>query len=58
MAPLLGLADDDLGPPGVGERLAVLAEAAVDELVSVGVRGGRKDGAPRTPITITSVRLD
>lgn len=31
---------------------------AVDELVSVGVRGGRKDGAPRTPITITSVRLD
>ena len=28
----LGLLDHDLGPGGVGQRLAVLAEAAVDEL--------------------------
>ena len=30
--PALGLLDDDLGARGVGERLAVLAEATVDDL--------------------------
>ena len=32
--------------------------AAVDDLVSVGVRGGEDDGPPRTPIVIESVRLN
>lgn len=34
------------------------AMTAVDDLVSVGVSGGRKDGTPQTPIVIESVRLD
>ncbi len=52
---LLGVLDDDLGARGVGQRLAVLAEAAVDELGARSVSGvlvlGSGSGRPSRPRT-------
>jgi peptidyl-prolyl cis-trans isomerase B (cyclophilin B) len=32
--------------------------ATLDKIASAGVTGGSQDGAPSTPLEITSVRLD
>ena len=44
LAPL-GVPDDDLGAGGVGQRLAVLAEAAVDERSGVSHSAGQAPAA-------------